>query len=224
MLEIMSIHKADEISQMKKQKNGIIYGKMELTIKIHELPTVKTVKNGWQEFNVDCDGTIFTIKVKPKVWKKITTANEMYSMWVAVITGKLGAKINKGFRVEQPGIQVFEKKPKAPKPDKAQLQAQLQEELQPQGQSQSQEQLQEELQPQAQAQSQEQLQEELQPQAQAQSQEQLQEELAQSQEQLQEELAQSQQQLAKSQQQLQEELAQSQEELAQSQEELQPQA
>ncbi|NEQ86862.1 MAG: hypothetical protein F6K26_44500, partial [Moorea sp. SIO2I5] len=73
MLEIMSIHKADEISQVKKTKNGIINGKLELIIKINELPTVKTVKNGWQEFNVDCDGTIFTIKIKPKVWKKITT-------------------------------------------------------------------------------------------------------------------------------------------------------
>ena len=194
MLEIMSIHKADEISQIKKTKTGMITGKMELIIKIHELPTVKTVKNGWQEFNVDCDGTIFTIKVKPKVWKKITTANEMYSMWVAVITGKLGAKINKGFRVEQPGIQVFEKKPKAPKPDKAQL-AQSQEQL-----DQSQEQLQEQL-----AQSQAQL---------AQSQEQLQEQLDQSQEQLQEQLDQSQEQLqAQSQEQLQEQLAQSQEQL-----------
>ncbi|WP_293119821.1 hypothetical protein [Moorena sp. SIO4G3] len=187
MLEIMSIHKADEISQIKKTKTGIIPGKMELIIKINELPTAKTVKNGWQEFNVDCDGTMFTIKVKPKVWKKITTANEMYSMWVAVITGKLGAKINKGFRVEQPGIQVFEKKPKAPKPDKTQVQAQSQEQLQPQPQAQSQEQL---------GQSQEQL---------GQSQEQLdqsQEQLAQSHEQLQEQLAQSQEQLAQSQEQL----------------------
>ncbi len=192
MLEIMSIHKADEISQIKKPKSGIINGKMELNIKINELPTAKTVKNGWQEFNVDCDGTIFTIKVKPKVWKKITTANEMYSMWVAVITGKLGAKINKGFRVEQPGIQVFEKKPKAPKPDKTQVQAQSQEQLQPQPQAQSHEEL---------AQSQEQLQ--------AQSHEQLQEQLDQSQQQL----DQSQEQLAQSQEQLQEQLAQSQQQL-----------
>ncbi|AOY84207.2 hypothetical protein BJP36_34030 [Moorena producens JHB] len=210
MLEIISIHKADEISQAKKTKNGIISGRMELTIKINELPTVKTVKNGWQEFNVDCDGTIFTIKVKPKVWKKITTANEMYSRWVAVITGKLGAKINKGFRVEQPGIQVFEKKPKAPKPDKAQLQAQSQEQLQPQPQAQSQEQLQEELQAQSQelAQSQEQL---------AQSQEQL--------DQSQEQLAQSQEQLDQSQEQLQgQSHEQLQQQLAQSNEQLQPQA
>ncbi|WP_293085213.1 hypothetical protein [Moorena sp. SIO3H5] len=202
MLEIMSIHKADEISQIKKTKTGIINGKMELNIKINELPIAKTVKNGWQEFNVDCDGTIFTIKVKPKVWKKITTANEMYSMWVAVITGKLGAKINKGFRVEQPGIQVFEKKPKAPKPDKAQLQAQSQAQLQPQPQAQSHEEL-------------------------AQSQEQLQEHLAQSQEQLdqsQEQLAQSQEHLAQSQEQLDQSQEQLQEQLAQSQQQLQAQA
>ncbi|AOX03794.1 hypothetical protein BJP34_34070 [Moorena producens PAL-8-15-08-1] len=212
MLEIMSIHKADEINQLKKTKSGIITGKMELNIKINELPIAKTVKNGWQEFNVDCDGTMFTIKVKPKVWKKITTANEMYSMWVAVITGKLGAKINKGFRVEQPGIQVFEKKPKAPKPDKAQLQAQSQAQLQAQlAQSQAQlAQSQAQLQAQLQNQSHEQLDQSQEQLAQSQAQ------LAQSQEQLeqsQEQLKQSQEQLAQSQEQLQEQLAQSQAQL-----------
>ena len=40
-------------------------------------------------------------------------------MWVGAIAGKFGAATEKGFILDQPSIQVFEKKPKAPKPDPA---------------------------------------------------------------------------------------------------------
>ena len=40
-------------------------------------------------------------------------------MLVGAIAGKLGAATEKGFILDQPSIQVFEKKPKAPKPDPA---------------------------------------------------------------------------------------------------------
>ncbi|NEO32380.1 MAG: fertility inhibition FinO-like protein [Symploca sp. SIO3C6] len=109
------MQKAGEVPQSQtKQPKVVPSGRLELTIKINELPTTRTVKNGWQEFEVDCDGTIFTITVKPKVWKKLTTADDTYPMWVAAIGGKLGAKTNKGFVLDTPGIQVYEKKPKAP--------------------------------------------------------------------------------------------------------------
>lgn len=115
MVEIVSIQKAGEVPQSKTKRPTVVpSGKLELTIKINELPTPRAVKNGWQEFNVDCDGTIFTITVKPKVWKKLTTADETYPMWVAAIGGKLGAKTNKGFILDTPAIQVYEKKARAP--------------------------------------------------------------------------------------------------------------
>jgi hypothetical protein len=43
-------------------------GKMELTIKINEFPAdVKTVDNGWKEFELDCEGQLVKVTVKPKV-------------------------------------------------------------------------------------------------------------------------------------------------------------
>ena len=39
-------------------------GKLELTIKISELPEVKTVENGLQYFELDCNGRIFSVSVK----------------------------------------------------------------------------------------------------------------------------------------------------------------
>ncbi len=93
-------------------------GKLELTIKINEFPdTVRTVENGWKEFDLDCDDQIVTIKVKPKVFKKLEQAQESYPMWVAAIAGKMGEPTRGGFILEQPNIQVFERKPKEPKPD-----------------------------------------------------------------------------------------------------------
>ena len=45
-----------------------IQGKLDLTIKISELPDDVTVdQNGWKSFELDCDGQIFSVTVKPEV-------------------------------------------------------------------------------------------------------------------------------------------------------------
>ncbi len=95
-----------------------IQGRMEITIKINEMPAdVRTVENGWKEFDLDCDGQLVRIKVKPKVFKKLEQAQESYPMWVAAIAGKMGEPMQGGFVLDQPNIQVFERKPKEPKPE-----------------------------------------------------------------------------------------------------------
>jgi alpha-galactosidase len=91
----------------------MIAGKLEITIKINELPQPKTIENGWQQFDIDCDGRIITIIVKPKIYNKLTDAASNYPQWVAAIAGKLGQQTENGFVLEEPNIQVFERKPKA---------------------------------------------------------------------------------------------------------------
>lgn len=94
-----------------------INGKLELTIKINEFPTdFAIIENGWKSFDLDCDGRIFTVTVRPKVFKKLEDAQANYPMWVAAIAGKLGEATEKGFILLEPTIQVFEKKQKEPKP------------------------------------------------------------------------------------------------------------
>jgi hypothetical protein len=88
-------------------------GKLEIVIKITELPEVKTVANRMQYFELDCNGRIFSVTVKPKMWKKLTDAQENFPIWVGAIAGQLGAMTPGGFILDQPSIQVFEKKPKA---------------------------------------------------------------------------------------------------------------
>jgi hypothetical protein len=95
-------------------------GKLELTIKINEMPAdIRTVENGWKEFDLDCDGQLVRVKVKPKVFKKLEQAQESYPMWVAAIAGRMGEPLQGGFVLDQPNIQVFERKPKEAKPETA---------------------------------------------------------------------------------------------------------
>lgn len=90
-----------------------VSGRMEITLKISEFPTdARTVTNGWKEFEVDTGEKLVTIQVKPKVFKKLEEAQQNYPMWVAAIVGKMGAATPKGFILDAPAIQVFEKKPK----------------------------------------------------------------------------------------------------------------
>lgn len=93
-----------------------IAARMEVTLKINEFPDeVKTVENGWKQFELDCDGRIVTVKVLPKMFRKLEEARDNYPMWVAAISGKMGANTKQGFILEQPSIQAFERKPKPPK-------------------------------------------------------------------------------------------------------------
>jgi hypothetical protein len=127
MPEIVKLNKAQPVGQQTpttepetkpaKTSKTLPSGRLELTIKISELPTPRTVENGWQQFEVDCEGTIFTITVKPKNWNKLANAAATFPIWVAAIAGKLGNKTPKGFILLEPSIQIFEKKPKEPKPE-----------------------------------------------------------------------------------------------------------
>ncbi|MEH1899549.1 MAG: fertility inhibition FinO-like protein [Nostoc sp.] len=90
----------------------MIAGKLEVAIKINELRQPKAIKNGWQRFYIDCDGRIITITVKPKIYNKLIDGASNYPHWVAAITGKRGQQADNGFVLEEPNIQVFERKPK----------------------------------------------------------------------------------------------------------------
>ena len=50
----------------------MIAGKLEVTIKINELPQTQTVENGWMQFEVDCDGRVVTVTLKPQNLEEIS--------------------------------------------------------------------------------------------------------------------------------------------------------
>jgi len=109
--------KSDETKDKERERYPMsTLGKMELTIKINEFPAdVQTVENGWKQFELDCDGKLVRVTVKPKVFKKLEQAQTDYPLWITAIAGKMGEPIEGGFILEQPNIQVFERKAKEPK-------------------------------------------------------------------------------------------------------------
>ncbi len=89
-------------------------GKLEVTIKINQLPTgVTTTPNGWKEFGLDCGGRTVTVTLRPKLFSKLETAATQWPEWVAALTGQMGPPTSDGFVLLEPNLQVFERKPKA---------------------------------------------------------------------------------------------------------------
>src|SRR3954471_12112956 len=91
-------------------------GKLEVTIKVNQLPVEVTTKanNGWKEFTLDCDGRPVLVALRPRMWNKLEEAAKNYPLWVAAISGTMGPAHGKGFTLLEPNLQVFERKVKPP--------------------------------------------------------------------------------------------------------------
>jgi hypothetical protein len=105
------------ILRAAKEPQMTIPGKLEVSIKINQLPTeVTTTKNGWKEFRVDCGGRTVTISLRPRMWTKMTDAAAQWPLWLAAITGQMGQSQGQGFILTEPALQVFERKPRPEEP------------------------------------------------------------------------------------------------------------
>lgn len=96
-------------------------GKLEVTIKINQLPSeVTTNKNGWKEFLVELGARSAQVALRPRMWAKLEEAAAKFPHWIGVISGQMGEDLTKGcFRLLEPNLQVFEYKPKAAAPQPA---------------------------------------------------------------------------------------------------------
>ena len=88
-----------------------IPGKLDVTLKINTLPPVKTTGQTVL-FAVQAEGQTVVVELKTKAWNNLKNAAESYPQWVAALTGPMGEAIEGGFRLANPAVQVFEKKPK----------------------------------------------------------------------------------------------------------------
>jgi hypothetical protein len=84
--------------------------KIQVTCKLNEVPKHRELTDKRVEFFLK-DGEsdrIFTIRMKPKIFKKLTEHG--FTDWVAAITGEIGPATETGFELVNAAIQVFEKK------------------------------------------------------------------------------------------------------------------
>ncbi len=89
--------------------------KLEIILKFTTLPNAKPAGTGKMVFALKTqDGQFVTAEISNKVWNKLVKANTDWLQWVAALAGTMGPRTEKGFKLENPGLQVFERKLKAP--------------------------------------------------------------------------------------------------------------
>jgi sRNA-binding protein len=97
-------------------EENIVPGRLELTLKFSEMPKAAPVKDG-MKIGIQTPGALVVTTLSPKSWKRLVQATNSWPHWVASVNGKLGVKAGAdGSAVvvlEQPALQVFEKKVKA---------------------------------------------------------------------------------------------------------------
>lgn len=86
--------------------------RMEVTLKFNELPQAKPASPQTMIFALKAGQQTVVVEVRNKVWNKLKTATQQYPQWVASLTGQMGEAIAGGFRLQNPAVQVFEKKAK----------------------------------------------------------------------------------------------------------------
>ena len=64
-----------------------VSGKLEVTIKFSQFPTVELVENGWKRIEMDCGGRIVSATFRPKMFNKLETAAKQFPEWVASVVG-----------------------------------------------------------------------------------------------------------------------------------------
>jgi hypothetical protein len=85
--------------------------KAQVTCKLNQVPKHRDLPDKRVEFFLADGDRVFTVKMKPKMFKKLT--DHGFTEWVASITGDLGPATETGFELENASLQVFEKKAKA---------------------------------------------------------------------------------------------------------------
>lgn len=88
-----------------------IPGRIEIVVKINQLPAeVRNIGHEVQ-FTIDTGEQIVAVTMKLRIWERLVQVNQGDVPWVAAIKGKMGMRTEKGFVLEQPAVQIFEKKP-----------------------------------------------------------------------------------------------------------------
>lgn len=90
-----------------------LIGKIDIALKFSEMPNQIIDHGAHKEFLLNADGTEVIISLQNKLFQRLQQANEKYPSWVALVEGKMGPSTDRGFILNNAGLQVFEKKPKA---------------------------------------------------------------------------------------------------------------
>jgi len=89
-------------------------GKIDISLKFSELPNkVVEISPKTKQFFLNADNVEVSVTLDSKLFQRLEHAHKSFPSWVALLEGKMGQATEKGFILDEPKLQVFEKKPKA---------------------------------------------------------------------------------------------------------------
>ena len=96
----------------RNRQGASVSGRMEISIKFSQKPEAYLAEDGKAHIAIECNGKTIRAGLKPKSWRKAAALMDQYPLWVACVSGKMGAMTASGMELEGAGIQVFEKQEK----------------------------------------------------------------------------------------------------------------
>ncbi len=93
-------------------------GKLDVILKLNQTPEPNAPDaQAGIAFDVLCGARTVSVTLRPKMWTRILDAKSKGGELTIAIAGKMGTATPAGFVLDEPNVQVFEKKPKdAPPP------------------------------------------------------------------------------------------------------------
>lgn len=89
-------------------------GKIDISLKFSELPNkVIDASPKTKQFLLNVDNVEVSVTLDSKLFQRLEHAHKSFPSWVALLEGKMGKATEKGFILDEPKLQVFEKKTKA---------------------------------------------------------------------------------------------------------------
>ena len=89
-------------------------GKIDISLKFSELPNkVIEISPKTKQFFLNADNVEVSVTLDSKLFQRLEQAHKSFPSWVALLEGKMGQATEKGFILDEPKLQVFEKKLKA---------------------------------------------------------------------------------------------------------------
>lgn len=98
--------------------------RLEVTLKINQIPNPEVTKDGMQFFKIHYENRVVSFSVKQKTWNKIVTTAKSMHYFVIAIAGGMGPDTDDGFELLNASAQCFQGKP--PKESKEAAQANVQ--------------------------------------------------------------------------------------------------
>jgi hypothetical protein len=98
-------------STVQKKTTMNTASRLEVTIKMNQIPTPQATKDGTHLFKVQYGDRVVSFSVKQKTWQKVANSAKSMDYFVIAVSGGMGPNTDDGFELLNASAQCFQGKP-----------------------------------------------------------------------------------------------------------------